>query len=118
MRCKLKNRKGEHFGFALSIIFLSMAVSFLAFTTEDNKITGFAASASHGAMSLDLMEFDGVSSLRNLAEGNYYIDNYGLVYWADDESRPLIAKVNYLDDAQKNRNIYIDDYGNIGFVLS
>ena len=53
-----------------------------------------------------------------LAAGNYYIDENGIVYWTDDSSSPAIAKVNSIDESQKNRPIYIDNNGNVGYSIS
>ena len=55
--------------------------------------------------------------MSTLAPGNYFIDDDGIVYWIDDESRPAIAIVKYHDEIQENRHIYIDDEGRIGYVL-
>ena len=113
-----KNRHGEHFKTALIAIFLSIAVSLIAFLSEGSKITGFAASDSNYAViNPSLIEFKDVNSLGSLAPGNYYIDDKGVVYWIDDESRPPIAKVYYVTEAQKNRQIYIDNSGNVGYTI-
>ncbi|MBI2649738.1 hypothetical protein HYX04_00315 [Candidatus Woesearchaeota archaeon] len=122
-----KNKTGEKFGFGVLIVFLAMAISLLSFISEENKITGFAALEDDGRDAMqnniqiipsNLIEFDEVKSLSTLAPGNYFIDDDGIVYWTDDESRPAIAIVNSHDETYENRNIYIDDNGNIGYVLS
>ena len=121
-----KNRCGEHFNFALIAIFLSIFITIFAFVSEGNKnnATGFAASAAAendnagtAVAQPDLMQFKDVKSLSSMAAGNYYIDGDGILYWLDDKSNPAIAKVNYVDESQKNRRIYIDDRGNIGYVV-
>ena len=114
------NKSGEKFGFGLALIVLSMAVSMLVFISEGSKITGVATLSQEDIFvkSADLRDFEDVDSLGRLAQGNYYIDNNGIVYWIDDESMPAIAKVKSIDEIQKNRIIYIDAQGRIGYVLN
>ncbi len=122
----IKNKKSENFRNSVFVIILSITISMLAFVTENNKITGFVISEDSTDITTtndeiiipdNLMEFYDINSLAILAAGNYYIDADGIVYWIDDESRPAIAKVNFVDESQKNRHIYIDDQGRIGYVL-
>lgn len=115
-----KNKSGENFGFGLAFIVLSMAISILAFISEGSKITGFATLSQEDAFvkSADLRDFEDVDSLGRLAQGNYYIDNNGIVYWIDDESMPAVGQLNIVEDSQKNRHIYIDSNGRIVYVLS
>lgn len=110
----IKNKFGERFGSGIAVVVLSTVIVMLAFMSEDNKITGFVVS-ENGAV--QLTEFENVNSLATLAAGNYYIDSDGIVYWLDDSSKPAIAKVRNLDENQRNRHIYIDDQGRIGYVL-
>lgn len=124
MSKKLDNKRGGHFNIALIIVFLSIAVSLIAFMSEDtNNVTGFVTSATNEESSYSadaepvLREFNNLDDLRSLAKGNYYIDDEGVVYWLDDDSRPAVAKVIYIRDIQKNRKIYIDNSGNIGYAL-
>ena len=110
----------DHFNAALVVIFLAIFVSLIGFISEDNKITGFAASTSYNkdaAAQANLKEFNDVKSLETLAPGNYFIDGNGIVYWTDDSSRPSIAKVKFADENQKNRQIYIDDEGKVGYSI-
>ena len=116
------NKRGEHFNIALAVIFLSVAVSLFAFMSEEkNNVTGFVAQEPASdysyADSPVLREFNNFSELGSLAKGNYYIDNGGIVYWIDDESKPAVAKVNNIQDVQKSRIIYIDENGSIGYLL-
>lgn len=112
-------RKGESFNAALFVILLSIYFVALAFLTENNKV-GLAASNlnSHSSVSEPkLIEFQDFNSLSSLASGEYYIDNNGKVYWTDDESRPMVAKVKLLSNLQKNRYVYVDKNGKIGYVI-
>lgn len=129
MKNKIKSKSGEKFGLGMLIILLSMSISLFAFLTQDKNLVGLAASnldsgsskAENNFDSLsdnDLREFKDVNSLATLAAGNYFIDSDGIVYWFDDESKPAVAKVNSLDESQKRKQIYIDDGGRIGYVLS
>lgn len=122
MNKTIKNKKGESLANGLFIISLAMLISLFAFVSEQNKITGFAALENKQEENKipmpDLIAFKDVNSLSALSAGNYYIDGYGLVYWTDDSSRPAIAKINNIDESHKNRQIYIDDEGRIGYVLS
>lgn len=110
-----KNKVGEKFSSALAVIVLSMGIFMFAFMGEESQITGFVVSESEAVPSL--MEFKDVNALSTLGAGNYYIDSEGIVYWLDDETKPAIAKVNFVDEAQQNRHIYIDEQGRIGYVL-
>jgi len=116
-----RNKSGEKFGFGLLIVLLSISVSLFAFISEENKVTGFVvAEENQKIVQIQqpiLLEFNDVNSLSTLSAGNYYIDENGVVYWIDDESKPAIAKVTFFEESQKNRRIYIDDEGRIGYVL-
>lgn len=115
------NKKGESFNLALIVIFLSIAVSAIAFMSESNKVTGFVTSGSgldYSVHNSNIREFRDVASLNTLAPGNYFIGGNGIVYWADDNSRPAVARVTSLYEVQKNKYIYIDDDGNIGYTIS
>ena len=115
-----KNKIGDKFNFGVNLITLAIAISMLAFMNEGNKITGFAtanydsinAISQHG-----LREFNDINSLESLGAGSYYIDSKGVVYWTDDESWPVVGKVKLIDEIQKNRQIYVDKNGNIGYLL-
>ena len=117
----IKSKSGEKFSVGIFIVFLTIVISMFAFITEENKITGFAISDANQEetqiVQPILLEFKDVNSLATLSAGNYYIDENGIVYWIDDEAKPAIAKVNFVDESQKNRHIYIDAEGRIGYVL-
>ncbi len=116
-----KSESRDHFNFALTLILISITVSIIAFVSEDKKITGFATVSTDSEQTIvaqELRQFNNVDELSTLAPGNYYVDDSGIVYWLDDESSPAIAKVNFVRDEQKNRHIYIDNSGNVGYVLS
>ena len=115
-----KSESRDHFNFALTLILISITVSIIAFVSEDKKITGFATVSTDSEETIitqELREFNNVDELSTLAPGNYYVDDSGIFYWLDDESSPAIAKVNFVRDEQKNRHIYIDNSGNVGYVL-
>ena len=116
-----KNKSGEKFSVGLFIILLTTSISLFAFITEENKVTGYATleNTQEEAQIIpqNLIGFNNVNSLSTLSAGNYYIDSKGIVYWVDDESSPAIAKIQFIDESQKNRYIYIDDNGRVGYVL-
>ncbi len=118
----IQNKSGEKFNFGLFVILLSISVSLFAFISEENKVTGFVvAEENQKIVQIQqpiLLDFKDVNSLSTLSAGNYYIDENGIVYWIDDEAKPAIAKVTFVEESQKNRNIYIDDDGRIGYVLN
>ena len=123
----IKNKKSENFRNSIFVIILSIIISMLAFVTENNKITGFVVSedsivittTNDGIIIPDnLIEFYDINSLSTLAAGDYYIDADGIVYWIDDDSKPPIALVISVDESQKNRHIYIDNNGRIGYLLN
>ena len=117
----LKNKLGESFEFAIILITISIALSLIAFISEENKITGLVTSEAapqNLVNTPDLMDIKDINSLGSLAAGNYYVDENGIVYWIDDESRLAIAQLNNFDENLKNREIYIDKYGRIGYVLN
>ena len=122
----MNNKKGEKFGFGLLVVVISIIISLFAFVSENNKTTGFAVLEGNENIAVqenmqiipaNLIEFNSVNSLSTLAPGNYFIDDDGIVYWIDDDSRPAIAIVKSHDEIHENRNIYIDDEGRIGYVL-
>jgi len=123
---KMNNKKGEKFRFGLFVVIISIIISLFAFVSENSRTTGFAvlegnennAQDNIGFMPENLIEFDEVNSLSTLAPGNYFIDDDGIVYWIDDDSKPAIAIVKSHDETYENRHIYIDDEGTIGYVLS
>ena len=116
----IKSKKGEKFELGLLVTFLAITISLFSFMTEENIITGFAIMENKETTQISqqiLLEFKDVDSLSTLSAGNYYIDSNGIVYWVDDELSPAIAKVNNFDENQKNRYIYIDKEGRIGYIL-
>ena len=117
----IKNKSRNRFSAAVFIILLSMLISLFAFVSEDNKTTGFVTIDNNQEIVRvtppTLIEFKNINSI-TLSAGNYYVDENGFVYWTDDESRPAIAKVKFVDDSQKERYIYIDDEGSIGYMLN
>ena len=114
--------KGEsgHFKLASIVVSLAIIIPSIAFISENKDIAGLASSALQYSSSDEpsLQEFDTVRSLGTLAAGNYYIDDSGIVYWTDDSSSPPIARVRSIQEREKNRRIYVDDLGNVGYALS
>ena len=122
----LQNKSGQEFSSGVFIVILTISISLFAFISEGNNITGFAtldnkeAGNTKEEISIipnNLMEFNDIKSI-TLAAGNYYVDDEGIIYWIDDESRPPVARLKNIDEIQKNKNIYIDDEGRVGYVLS
>ncbi|MBI2542348.1 hypothetical protein HYV80_06580 [Candidatus Woesearchaeota archaeon] len=112
----MKNKKAERFEFGLAIVLLAMSLSLLSFLTEESSITGFAAYETENTDEASLAEFQNANSLSILSAGNYYIDEKGIVYWID-EGRIAMAKISNVGEIEKNRHIYIDKEGKIGYVL-
>ena len=121
-----KNKSGQEFSSGVFIVILAISISLFAFISEGNNVTGFAALDNKEMNNVqketsiippNLMEFNDIKSI-TLAAGNYYVDNEGIIYWLDDESRPPVAKLKNVDEVQKNKNIYIDDEGRVGYILS
>lgn len=110
----MKSKIGTNFGSGIALILVSVAIFMFAFISEDS-ITGLVVTEPKAEQSL--IEFANFDELSTLAAGNYYVDSDGIVYWLDDESKPAIAKASYVDESQKNRHIYIDNQGRIGYVL-
>lgn len=118
MIIKLIGKKdGEHFGFALFIVFALIAAISLAFVTENGAITG-RATADLGQVSYGLMEFDNMNALEILAPGIYYVDGNGVVYLVEEHGSQPIAKVKYFEEIQKGKRIYVDNEGNVGYLIS
>ncbi|MBI1935036.1 hypothetical protein HYS31_01215 [Candidatus Woesearchaeota archaeon] len=115
-----ENRKMGHFQYALVAVSLAIIVSLVAFMSEEGKITGFAVSDSDSfdIMESSLVEYNTLNELGSLGPGNYYVSSEGIVYWLDDNSMPAVGKVNQITEAQKNKRIYIDSEGNIGYILN
>jgi len=117
----IKNKIGENFGFGVFIVFLAMAISLFSFISEENKVTGLVTLESvpqNAVKASDLMDIKDINSLGSLAAGNYYVDENGVVYWTDDESRPAVGQLNNFDENLKNQEIYIDRYGRVGYTLN
>ena len=114
------HKEKDHFKSALVAVALAIFISLIGLMSGQNNITGFATSTSYNAdaaTQTNVKEYNDVKSLEVLAPGNYYIDGQGYVYWMDDEVTPAVAKVRSLTDDQKNRKIYIDDQGNVGYLI-
>src|SRR3989344_6476242 len=111
-------KNGEHFRLALLLVFVSISVSILAFLSENSGIAGqvTGAALSQPAPS-GLIEFEDISELGTLAQGKYYIDGNGIVYWMEGSGMPKVAKLKYVDSSQKGRHIYVDFEGNVGFLI-
>lgn len=125
MKNKKLSKSGEKFGFGVFIILLATSLSLFAFITKDKDLVGLAASnlekyqeVKNIKMHDELKEFKDAKSLETLAPGSYYIGSEGIVYWADDESMPPVGKIKALDESQKQKMVYIDDNGRIGYVLN
>ena len=113
-----KNTTGENFINGVIIIMASIMLFMFAFISEGNKITGYSiASIDSDKITTNLIEFNDINSLSTLSVGNYYIDSDGIVYYLDDNLKLAIAKVIFVDEVNKNRHIYIDNEGRIGYVL-
>ena len=113
----INSKSGAKFGSGILIVLITMSISIFSFVTEENKITGLAVSNVE-INNNDLLEFDNIKLLGYMSKGNYYIDSEGIVYWADDSSKPAVARIKSIDDSSKGRRIYIDEKGRIGYVLN
>lgn len=114
----MEKSREKVFADGITLVALAIFVSMFSFITEDSSITGFAVSeSSNAAVGSGLPIYENVKSLATLAAGNYYVDSNGIVYWADDEPMPAVGQISIAEDSQKNRHIYIDGNGNIGYVL-
>lgn len=109
----------DKFTYGIFLIVSFILLSTLAFLNEDKNITGYVIageSANHESASA-LSEFNSLNSLAQLSPGLYYVYADGYVYSVDDYARLLVGKINRLDDPQKDKLVYIDRNGNIGYVL-
>jgi len=103
------------------LILISITVSIIAFVSEDKKITGFATVSTDSEETIitqELREFNNVDELSTLAPGNYYVDDSGIVYWLDDSSLPVVARIRHLQDDQRGIKVYVDSNGNVGYIIS
>jgi hypothetical protein len=109
----------NHYTLAFIAVVLAAGIAFMGLFTHGNSPTGFVTASDAEVIVLEpeLIQFSTVQELGTLAEGNYYIDSYGFVYWMDDSSTPQVGKVSLLHDSQRSRLIYIDDHGNVGYVI-
>ena len=98
---------------------VSMAIFSIALLSEQSGTTGFvtANDNSNTVHVLDLKDFRDINSLGELGAGKYYISGDGIVYYIDASSRFPVAKIDYVNELQKNRFIYIDSNGNIGYLI-
>jgi hypothetical protein len=114
-----KRKEKDHFKIALLLIYLTIVISLVAFKSADNSITGHIVNQNDlQYIEENLPEYGYIGELETLSPGNYFVDEKGIIYWIDDESRPAVGKVNFLYDVQKNRQLYIDNDGNIGYIVS
>ena len=113
-----KESSRDKFMIGLNVVLFSIIITMIAFITEDKRIIGLATlPSSIDAMQNNLIEFNDVDSL-TLGAGTYYIDSNGIVYWADDESMPAVAKLKQFDIDQENKYVYIDKQGRIGYLIN
>ena len=112
-----KPKHKNHFNSALIAVVVLMAIVSIAFMSE-NSFTGYVVSEEQVQIVQQVPELENFKSLETLSPGNYYVDNEGVVYWLDDESLPAVAKVRNINDDQRSRKIYIDNEGNVGYLLN
>lgn len=116
-----KPKQKDHFNAALMVIFLAIFISLIGFMSANDAPTGFVVSEeainSDAATQTSVKVFENIKGLEALAPGNYYIDGQGYVYWMDDDSTPAVAKVTYIRDEYKYKRIYIDNNGNVGYLI-
>jgi len=109
----------DKFSYGIFLIVSIISISMLAFLNEDKNITGYviAGESANYESASALAEFNSLNSLAQLSPGLYYVYADGYVYSVDDYSRLLVGKVSHLEDSQKDKLVYIDRNGNIGYVL-
>ena len=114
----MSREKSPSFVAGLLFILASVSVFSVAFFSEQNSLTGLVvANQKTIEPSPVLKQYNDVSSLAELSPGKYYINSNGIVYYMDDKSRFAVASVSHLDDSQKDRFVYIDTNGNIGYLI-
>ena len=115
----ISSEKGERFEVGLLVVVAAISISLFSFVTEGNNITGLAIAENEEVQISQqiLLEFKNIESLSTLSAGSYFIDGNGIVYFIDDETEFAIAKFNFVDEVQKNKGIYIDAEGRIGYIL-
>jgi hypothetical protein len=111
-----KPKHKDHFAAALLAVIISMTVFSLAFM-GGNGVTGYAVN-EQSQVKYAVIEFNEFKDIATLSPGNYYVNNDGLVYWLDEPSLLVVAKVNNLDEFSKSRKVYVDKEGNIGYPIS
>ena len=99
----IAGKKGEYFPTAVLVILVIIILFITAFFTESRK-TGMMI---YG----DGLSEIGMSDLASLSEGNYYIDNQGIIHWIDDSSRPAVAKIRPIREINTDRYLYVSDEG-------
>jgi hypothetical protein len=103
-------------GMFLAII--SMAIFSVALMSEQPGITGQVVAIDSAQIDIfSLREFKDVNSVGELSAGKYYLSREHIIYYIDDTSRFPVAKIVHLDDAQKDRFVYIDASGNLGYLI-
>ena len=108
----------NHFNSALWVVIVSMSVISLAFMSESSEITGFAVSEEPSQSVQQVAELKDFKSLETLSQGNYYVNGEGIVYWLDDSSLPVVARIRHLQDDQRGSKVYVDSNGNVGYIIS
>ena len=110
-----QNKFNDKFNFGITLVVLSIAITMLAFISEENKITGYAATEL--SSDIDLPVFQDINALSTLSPGKYYINDNGIVNMISDESSFPVAKFIQFDENKKNVPIYIDREGRVGYIL-
>jgi len=108
----------NHFNSALWIVIVSMSIVSLAFMSESNEITGLVVKEDSVQMAPQFAELKDFKSLEILSPGTYYVNSDGIVYWLDDSSLPVVARIRHLEDDQKGSKVYVDSNGNVGYIIS
>ena len=108
----------NHFNSALLAVIVSMSVISLAFMSQNKDITGFAVSEEPAQSAQQVAELKDFKSLESLSPGTYYVNSDGIVYWLDDSSLPVVARIRHLQDDQRGIKVYVDSNGNVGYIIS
>ena len=107
--------------FEIGILFIVSAISItmLGFLSEEKNLAGHAAANENTGYAVfnDNPLFHNLDSLSELSPGNYIVYDNNLVYSVEDDARLLVGKISHIQDFQKNKYIYVDRDGNVGYVL-
>lgn len=113
---KKRTRNEDKFGVGILLIILSISVTMFGFLSEERNIVGYAAGENRAINEGNAILY-AYNSLSELSPGKYFVYDDGSVYSIEEYAKLFVGKVKHVQEIHKNRNLYVDRNGNVGYVL-